>query len=125
MGNSQVKTKKLRPKGKWKVASTNAVGKTDHTRNGFVKTSFLKIILKDISREKLITIEKTFFMFSTRRQYRRPNYAEFAKKTYAISQFVADILPVPISPNLSISPNLPISPICLNLYLQILCRRHE
>ena len=35
-------------------------------------------------------------------RYRRPNLAEFAEiaeKTYAISQFLAEILPVPISPS--------------------------
>jgi hypothetical protein len=35
-----------------------------------------------------------------------PNFWKFPKKTYAISGFLAEILPVPISPNVPISPKM-------------------
>ena len=38
-------------------------------------------------------------------RFRRLNIAEFAGKTYAVSRFLAGILPVPTSLNVPISPN--------------------
>jgi hypothetical protein len=39
------------------------------------------------------------YIYYREARYRRPNIAEFTKKTYAISRFLAKILQVPISPN--------------------------
>ena len=49
-----------------------------------------------------------------------PSIAEFVEideKTYAISRFLAKILPVPISPNGPIWQNLQISPNFLEIYI--------
>ena len=51
-----------------------------------------------------------FYNIENRGAISPANIAEIAEKTDAISQFLAKILPVPLSPNFPISPKVPISP---------------